>query len=64
MLETTREICKKCGKEYSDTHIVPRAIYAPYYCDAHLEELNSVCGGWLACAYQASRKLTTPFDED
>ena len=29
MLETTKEICKHCGKEYDDTHVIPRAPYAP-----------------------------------
>lgn len=54
MIETTLEICKHCGKKYEDAHIVPRAPYAPYYCDSCLEELNAVCGGsWMAAAFQA-----------
>jgi len=55
MLETTIEVCKHCGKEYEDSHIVPRAPYAPFYCEKCMDELERVCGGsWASAVYQAS----------
>jgi len=57
MIETTKEICKHCGKEYDDAHAVPRATYAPYYCEECMEELNKVCGGsWIATVYQSIKR--------
>jgi len=55
MIETTKEICKHCGKEYGDVHIVPRAPYAPYYCEKCMEELNTACdGSFMSAIYHAS----------
>jgi len=55
MIEITKEICKKCGKGYDDTHIIPRAEFAPYYCEKCMEELDMACGGsWTLAVYQAS----------
>ena len=56
MIETTKEICKMCGKEYEDSHAVPRPMFAPFWCDKCEEEANEVCGGsWIGAAYQASQ---------
>jgi hypothetical protein len=63
MLETTKEICRICGREYEDTHVVPRAPFAPYWCDKCEEEAEAACadcGGLMACAYQASKN---PWEE-
>jgi len=63
MLETTKEICKHCGKEYEDIHIAPRAPYAPYYCDACREELEAACGGsFMSAVYHASSNRS-PMEE-
>ena len=56
MIETTREICKMCGIEYDDTHVVPRAPFAPYWCNKCTEVANEASGGsWLGAAYGASK---------
>ena len=56
-MKTTIEICKSCGEKYKDCHVVPRAPYAPFYCDKCMEELNRTCGGsWVSAVYQASSK--------
>lgn len=56
MIETTKEICEMCDKEYDDTHIVPRAPFAPYWCEGCTEKANEACGGsWMAAVYQASK---------
>lgn len=63
MIETTTETCKMCGKEYEDTHIVPRAPYAPYWCSKCTEEANAASGGsWIAAAFAAS-KNSNPYEE-
>ena len=55
MIETTTEVCKICGKEYRDSHIVPRAPYAPYLCDTCEEHINAYCGGsWISAVYLAT----------
>ncbi len=59
MIETTIEVCKHCGNKYEDTHIIPRALYAPFYCEQCMEELNKACGGsWVSAIYQASKSKT------
>ena len=56
MVETTTEFCKFCGKEYLDSHIVPRAPYAPYWCESCENKINADCGGsWVSAVYQASK---------
>jgi len=63
MLETTKEICRHCGKEYDDVHITPRAPFAPYYCEKCIEELNEACGGsWISAVYHASSNRS-PMEE-
>jgi len=55
MIETTKEVCRHCGKEYDDIHIVPEAPFRTHFCEECKEELNRVCGGsWVAAAYAAS----------
>ena len=55
MIETTLEICKLCGEEYPDSHIIPRAPYAPYLCESCEIKVNKDCGGsWVSAVYQAS----------
>lgn len=62
MIEVTKEICKHCGREYEDTHVWPRAPYAPFLCNECEEELNRICGGsWVAAVYQ-SIKDGNPFE--
>lgn len=56
MIETTKEICKICGKEYDDSHIVPRAPYAPYWCNPCEEQINSITGGWVNAIFAASKE--------
>lgn len=61
MLETTKETCKMCGKEYDDVHIVPRAPFAPYWCDECEEIANEACGSsWMGAVYAASKN---PWEE-
>ena len=56
MLETTKETCAICKKEYDDTHIVPRAPFAPYWCPECEEMVNKECGGsWVGAVYQTSK---------
>ena len=55
MLETTQETCTICGKKYQDTHVMPRAFFAPYWCLKCEEEVNAVSGGWVAAAYRGNR---------
>ena len=63
-VETTREICTICGKEYDDHHVYPRAPFAPFWCDDCTEEVNAACGGsWVACAYSATRLHNHPYEE-
>lgn len=57
MIETTKEICRMCGEEYDDTHIVPRAIFAPYWCEKCTEVANTASGGsWIGAAWVASNR--------
>jgi len=57
MIETTKETCKHCGEKYDDTHVVPRAPYAPYYCEKCMEELNKICGGsWVSAVYHSIKR--------
>ena len=56
MIETTKEICKHCGKEYDDSYIVPRAPFAPYWCPECIEMINNACGGsWISAVFYASK---------
>jgi hypothetical protein len=61
MIETTKEICQMCGKEYDDTHIVPKTPFAPRWCPECEEEANKACdGSWIGAAYSASKN---PWEE-
>lgn len=63
MIETTKEICRMCGKEYEDTHIAPRAFFAPYWCEECTEVANAASGGsWIAAAWAASNR--NPYEEE
>ena len=60
MVEITKEICSMCGQEYEDAHIVPRAPFAPYWCDKCTEEANEACDSIMGCIYGASKN---PWEE-
>ena len=62
MIETTKETCFMCGKEYNDAHIVPRAPFAPYWCEECEAKVNAECGGWVSAVYHAS-KNSNPYEE-
>jgi hypothetical protein len=54
LIETTKETCKICGKQYDDVHIVPRAPFAPYFCPECENQINTECGGsWLGAVFQS-----------
>ena len=62
MIETTRETCRICGEEYDDSHIVPRAPFAPYWCEKCTEEVNEASGGsWVSAVYHASKR--NPYED-
>ncbi len=63
MIETTNEICKHCGNSYQDTHVSPRALYLPYYCEKCMEELNKICDGSFIAAVYQSRKMMENIEE-
>ena len=57
MIEVTKETCEICGKEYEDCHIVPRAPFAPYWCEDCEARINAECGGsWVAAVFGASKE--------
>ena len=55
MIETTKEICGQCGKEYDDAHVVPRAPFAPYWCEDCEAEINAITGGWVSAVFHVSK---------
>ena len=58
MIETTKEVCRMCGAEYEDSHVIPRAPFSPYWCEKCKEEAQKACadsGGLMATIYQVSR---------
>lgn len=55
MIETTKATCAMCGQQYDDTYVVPRAPFAPHWCEDCKQDANAECGSWLAAVYGAIR---------